>query len=304
MLSPTKTSGGDWRLELDPPVLIPSRQARLSATFTPRESMTIRGVRATLVGTETYRYHDTEMSAGPDGTGHARTVERTGHEVVGQLEGTLAGAGSLTADMPVTWSWELHVPDLGPATFEGTVLRCDWELIVTVDLPHAFDASAHLPVRIAQPTALLSAGVVDSGEFGLYEEAPANVDAHPAQIRLQPVPLCLAAPFTGSVTLETEEPVPVQEVRLELRVHAQVTHRGGLSEELTAAHGHLPSDASTFGGPLATHTFTGDPPGEWLPTIDLPHGKARAQFHVILARSWAQDVHYVRDVALSTTNEV
>jgi len=304
MLNPTDTSGGDWHLELLPPVLIPSRPARLTATFTPHRALTTRGVRASLVGTETYRYRETETSAGPDGTPHQRSVDRTGHEEVGRLEATLAGPGQLTAGAPVSWSWDLHAPDLGPATFEGEVLRCDWELAVTVDVPNAFDSEVRLPVHVAQPTALLAAGVVDSGEYGLFDEAPANVDAHPAQIRLAPVPLCLAQPFSGSVTLETEAPVAVQEVRLELRVHVEVTHRGGLSEEITVARGHLPTGTATFGGPLATHPFTGDPPGEWVPTIDLPHGTARARFHVILARSWSPDIHYERDVALCTTTEV
>jgi hypothetical protein len=304
MLNATGSSGGDWRLELVPPVLIPSRPARLTATFTPHRALVSRGVRALLVATETYRYQETEIGAGPDGTPQHRSIARTGREEVGRLEATLAGPGQLAAGAPVTWTWDLHVPDLGPATFEGEVLRCDWELAVTVDVPHAFDAEVRLPVHIAQPTALLRAGVVNSGQYGLFDEAPANVDVHPAQIRLAPVPLCLAEPFSGSVTLETEAPVSVQEVRLELRVHVEVTHRGGLREEITVARGHLPMDATTFGGPLATHPFTGDPPDKWLPTIDLPHGKARARFHVILAESWAPDTHYTRDVALCTTTEV
>jgi len=41
-----------------------------------------------------------------------------------------------------------------------------------------------------------------------------------------------------------------------------------------------------------------------LPTIDLPHGRARAEFHVILAQAWAPDTHYVRDVAVATTTEL
>jgi hypothetical protein len=43
--------------------------------------------------------------------------------------------------------------------------------------------------------------------------------------------------------------------------------------------------------------------GAWLPSIDLPHGRARAEFHVILAQAWAPDIHYVRAVAVATTAE-
>jgi len=168
----------------------------------------------------------------------------------------------------------------------------------------ARDAELVLPVRVAQPTALLRAGVVDAGQYALFAEAPANVDAHPAQIRLDPVPLDIGAAFRGTVTLETPEPVPVQEVRLELRVHARVTVHGGMEEEIVVARGHLQTDGGTFGGPLATHPFTADAPGAWLPTVDLPHGTGRAAFHVILARAWARDLHYVRDVALCSTTEL
>jgi len=41
-----------------------------------------------------------------------------------------------------------------------------------------------------------------------------------------------------------------------------------------------------------------------LPSIDLPHGRARGRFHVILARDWAPDTHYERDVAIATTAEL
>ena len=66
--------------------------------------------------------------------------------------------------------------------------------------------------------------------------------------------------------------------------------------------GLLEADAGRFGGPFAVHRFTADAAGAWLPSIDLPHGRARGVFHVILARAWAPDIHYVRDVALATTS--
>ena len=222
MLNPTEAGGGAWELSLQPEVLLPSRDAALAVTFTPGRDLNARGVRATLIGTERYRYRRTES------TGRStHTVEHTGTEEVGRVETTLAGPGVLAAGASQRWSWSFHVPDLGPATFEGDVLRCDWELAVTVDLPMAADAELRLPVRVAQPTSLLSAGVIDLGEYGLFEEAPANIDAHPAQIRLEPVPISIDRPFSGTATIETAEPVAVQEVRLELRVHAQVTVSGG-----------------------------------------------------------------------------
>ncbi len=304
MLDPTELSGGAWGATLDPPVLLPSRDARLVVTFTPEREMRTRGVRASLVGTETYRYRRTETTPGANGQSTTRTVERTGTEEVGRLEATFAPEGTLPAGRELRWEWSFHVPDLGPASFEGEVLRCDWELRVTVDRPMARDAELRLPVHVAQPTALLRAGVIDTGQYGLFEEAPVNVDARPAQVRLEPLPICVAQPYAGVVTIETAEAVPVQEVRLELRVHARVTVPGGMEEEICISRGHLEADGGAFGGPLASHPFTADAPDAWLPSVDLPHGTARAAFHVILARAWARDVHYVRDVALCSTTEL
>jgi hypothetical protein len=299
VLTPSEWGGGEWSAQVDPAVLLPSRDGHLAVTFTPQRDLDARGVHARLTGTERYRYRRTES----DGK-TSRTVEHTASEEVGRVEATLAGAGRLAAGQAVSWGWTFHVPDLGPASFEGEVLRCDWELAVNVDVPMAMDPHLRLPVHIAQPTALLRAGVVDAGAYALFQEAPINIDAHPAQLRLEPVPLCIAQPFRGIVTIETPEPVPVQEVRLELRVHAKVTVSGGEEEEMLVSQGHLEADGGSFGGQLASHPFTADPPGLWLPTLDLPHGQARAAFHVILARAWARDVHYVRDVALCTTTDL
>jgi hypothetical protein len=152
--------------------------------------------------------------------------------------------------------------------------------------------------------ALLRAGVVDLGQYGLFEEAPVNVDAHPAQIRLEPVPLNLQAPFAGVFTVETDSPINVQEVRLELRVEVQVTVSGGHHEVIVAGHGRLEAEPGPFGGGLAVHSFSADAPGVWLPSVDLPHGRARGSFHVILAVAWSPDTHYARDIALATTAEL
>lgn len=304
MLTPIETSGGRWTATLEPEVLLPSRDARLTVSFVPDRDLKARGVRASLVATERYRYRETVSSPAANGSMSTRTVERTRTEEAARLETSLAGPGTLAAGQPVAWSWTFHVPDLGPASFEGEVLRCDWELAISVDLPMARDAGLRLPIHVAQPTALLRAGIVDAGQYALFEEAPANVDAHPAQVRIEPVPLCIAEPYRGAVTVETAEPVPVQEVRLELRVHVEVTVPGGLDEEILISLGHLEADGGTFGGPLATHRFHADPPEAWLPTVDLPHGRARARFHVILARAWSRDIHYVRDVALCSTTDL
>jgi hypothetical protein len=290
-----------WSLSVEPEVLLPDRKATFSLSFTPDRDLNARGVTAVLRCVERYRYDETESTTGADGKMTMHRITRTREEELHRGEFALAGPGRLAAGQPLTWTVSVDMPGLGPATFQGEELRCDWFVEAKVDLPMALDESFRAGVRVAQPTALLKAGVIDIGQYGLFEEAPTNVDAYPAQVRLDPVPICLGEPFRGTFTVQTPEPIEVQEVRLELRVHAQVTRSGGHSEEILVQHGRLQAEGSQFGGPFAVHPFEADAVDAWLPSIDLPHGRARAMFHVILARAFAPDIHYVRDVALATT---
>ena len=293
-----------WQVTIEPDPLLPGRPAHLTLRFTPESDLDARGASAALRCVETYRYDTTETTTDPNGRTSSRTVTHTAHDEIHRIDFELQGAGRLAAGLPVTWGLDLDVPGLGPATFEAEELRCDWILEAKIDLPMKLDERLERSVHVAQPSALLKAGVVATGQYGLFEEAPSNVDAYPAQVRLEPVPLCLLEPFTGTFTVETPEPIEVQEVRLELRVQVQVTSSGGREEEILVQRGSLEADGGRFGGPFAVHRFTADAAGAWLPSVDLPHGRARGVFHVILARAWAQDIHYVRDVALATTREL
>jgi hypothetical protein len=59
-----------------------------------------------------------------------------------------------------------------------------------------------------------------------------------------------------------------------------------------------------FGGGSKSFSFSSDLPEQWLPTIETTHGRADAQFHVIIATAWARDPHLIRDVALCSTTVV
>ena len=293
-----------WQLSVEPDPLLPGRPAHLTLRFTPESDLDARGASAVLRCVETYRYDTTEMTTGADGRTTSRTVTKTGHEEIHRIDYELQGPGLMAAGQPRQWGLDLEAPGLGPASFEGEELRCDWTLEAKVDLAMTTDERLKTLLHVAQPTALLRAGVVDTGQYGLFDEAPTNVDAFPAQIRLEPMPLCLLEPFSGSFTVETGEPIEVQEVRLELRVKVQVTSAGGREEEILVQKGRLEADGGRFGGPFAVHRFSADAAGAWLPAVDLPHGTARGAFHVILARAWERDIHYVRDVALATTRQL
>ncbi len=298
-----ETHGGEWSLEIDPPVLLPSRTAHVLVRHTPDGDRQARSVVAALTGVETYRYDRTESTPGSNGP-TSRRVTHTDRRELSRTELTLAGPTAFHRGESAEWRFDLAVPDLGPATFEGEELRCDWTLEVKADVPRGFDARIRLPVRVAQPMALLRAGVLDMGQYALFNDAPVNVDAYPAQIAFDPVPLCLGQPFTGRLSVETPEPIEVQEVRLELRVEVEVTVSGGRHEEIVIGVGQLATDEGRFGGAFAEHRFTGQTDHLWLPSLDLPHGRARARFHAILAQAWKRDIHYVRDVALSTTSDL
>jgi len=288
-----------WAAQIDPPVLLPGRPVAVTLTYTPDRDHEGRGVSAMLRCRERYRYDRIQVSGKT-----TRTVTHTDFEELAHIEVAVAGAQRFMQGQPVTWQVTFDVPGLGPATFEGEALRCDWTLVANVDIPMGLDPRLVQTLKVAQPMALLRAGVVDTGQYGLFEEAPVNIDALPAQIRLDPVPISLQSPFEGAFTVETGDPVEVEEVRLELRVQAEVTVSGGHHEEIVAWRGVLRAGPGGFGGALAEHPFSGEVAGAWLPSIDLPHGRARGRFHVILARDWAPDTHYLRDVAVATTTEL
>jgi hypothetical protein len=288
-----------WTVACDPPVLLPGRSVAVALTYRPERDLEARGVRAVLRCRERYRYTRTE---GAGTTAHR--VTKTGVEELARIEVELAGPLRVIKGQPLTWHCSFEVPPLGPASFEGEALRCDWTLEANVDVAMGLDPRLEETVHVAQPMALLRAGVVDTGQFGLYEESPANLDALPAQIRLRPVPISLQAPFEGAFTVEMAGKGEVQEVRLELRLLSEVTVAGGHHDEIVAWAGVLQPGPGLFGGPLAEHPFNAEASGAWLPTLDLPHGRSRAEFHVILAQAWAPDIHYRRDVAVATTSEL
>jgi hypothetical protein len=288
-----------WAVKLDPPILLPGRSVAVFLTYSPDRDHEGRAVRAVLRCEERYRYSRTEGSGST-----AHKVTHTGVEELARLEVKLADAQRFYAGQPISWHATFDVPGLGPASFEGDVLRCDWTLEVSVDVPMGLDPLLVQAVHVAQPMALLRAGVIDTGQYGLFDEAPVNRDALPAQIRIEPVPISLQAPFRGVFTVEMAGMSKVQEVRVELRVVSEVTVQGGHHDEIVASSGVLVPGPVEFGGPLAEHPFTADASGAWLPSVDLPHGRTRGRFHVILAQAWAPDIHYERDVALATTSEL
>ena len=140
-------------------------------------------------------------------------------------------------------------------------------------------------------------------EFALYPAADGEADGIRGSIWLDPSPLCVGAPFKGRLDLEASPQRTVQDVRLELRVRAEATVSGGRHETITMWAGQL-AGPGPFGGTAQSFPFESALPEVWLPTIETNHGRADAQFHVIVATAWARDPHLVRDVAVCSTTEI
>ena len=294
----TRSDGGiDFRLDLDTDRLLPGRLATGTVHVAFGHAIEVRGIVASLIGTETWQYDKTTT----DANGQMHTSTETQRKELQRLPVMLAGPTSYAAGDTRDFKLELPVPPLGPATFEATVSRMDWRVEVKLDVP-GMDPDISADVVVLQPTALLRAGVIDLAEFALYGSADAAGGDAQATIALDPVPLCIGQPFRGSVTIAAGRQ-KLQEVRLELRSKVKATVASGKSEQVTLWTGHV-SGEGEFGGGSVTIPFEGLLASAWLPTSLLPHGRADAQFHVILAKAWSQDTHLVRDVAICSTTEL
>ena len=323
MTTTLTTQGGGFTLtlQLDRADLLPDRLVGGIVRLIASDAGQIRGARVTLVGTETWRYDQTTT----DANGHAHTQTRTATEDFPHVPVAILGPTTFAAGEVRDVPFQLPVPSLGPPTFDGAEVRVDWEVRLSVDVP-GFDPALTMPVRVLQPTALLRAGVLDVAEFALYPEAAVEADGLRGTITLDPVPLCVGAPFSGHLTLTAGEARTVQEVRLEIRVEVKATVSGGRSETITAWSGVL-AGAGSFGGATGgggarvdggaaggggagvvggafTIGFRGTLPDRPLPTIRTPHGRADAKVHVVVAEPLARDPHLVRDVAICSTTEV
>ena len=300
-MSPTwqqSSHGVAWQLELDSDRLVPGRLIAGTLTVTAHDSIDARGLVAALVAMEHWQHEETTT----DGQGHSSTHTVTSRNELRRepvaVSGPLQLAGGETRTFPI----QMPVPPLGPASLEATVAGLTWTFEAKLDRPGRPDSRIEVPVRVVQPVALLRAGVVPVGEFALYPEADAGRDDLTAAITLDPLPLCSGARFHGSVILRTAAARRLQEIRAEIRVRVEATVSSGKDETITAWAAILVPALDVQGERVIQ--FEGSLADTPLPTIELPHGKASAAFHLILATAWARDPHLVRDVTIATTLEL
>ena len=289
--------GVDWRLELERDELLPGRLVGGRIDVTSHGAFDARVLVVALRAEEHWKREVTTTDAQGHTSTHVETERRTlVTEPVEVAPGVRLGPGETRG-----WTFELPIPPLGPATLEADVAGVDWTVEAKLERPGEFDSSIEGPVRVLQPVSLLRSGAVPLGQFALYDAAEVAGDDVTGSVAIDPVPLCVGEPFTATVTLHAGGSRRLQEVRAEVRVRVEATVPGGLDETVTAWSATLPivelaGDRSIpLSGTLSPRA---------LPSIELPHGRASATFHVILAIAWAPDLHLVRDAAVATTLEL
>ena len=294
----TESRGIEWHLEVDQMPLLPGRLVTGRIRLVARRGVDARAVVVALRAEEHWRHQVTQHHA--DGSTSTRVVreerELTREPVM--VHGTLRLADG------VTWraEFELPVPAMGPASLEAEEAGLTWTIEGKLDIDDGFDSSIEATVLVAQPLALLRAGAVHVGEFALYESADVVADGLTGSISFESMPLVTDGPFNGLVRLQLGGGQELQEIRAEIRVRVEATVSGGQSETVTAWAGVIAAGGRVEGS--IDLPIVGSLAARPLPTIELPHGKAQATFHVILARAWAPDTHLVRDVTIATTREL
>lgn len=289
--------GVDWSINLERDRVVPGTVVRGRVVINPSRRLETRGCIASLIGTEQWKYQDTER----DAQGNTQTVVRTRRQEARRLPVALMAATTLVPGNEVGLDFEVPVPPLGPATFEAEVARMTWQLELKLDMAGGLDPSVAVPIVVLQPTGLLSAGVVNTGQWGLWEQVEGSLGEASYKLALKPVPLCIGQPFSGRLELDRDVGGRLREVRLELKVHAEATVSRGLSEDLVLLRQPIQGLTSLAAG---AHELSSVVPETWLPSVDLPHGRGRARLEVIGDRPWAPDDRLVREVALCSTREV
>ena len=297
-MSPTwqqSSHDATWQVELDTDRLVPGRLTAGTITITANGDIDARGLVAALVAVEHWQHEETTT----DGQGHTSSHTVTSTNELRREPVAVSGPLQLARGETRTFPIQMPVPPLGPASLEATVAGLTWTFEAKLDQPGRLDSQVEVPVTVVQPVALLRAGVVPVGEFALYPEADAGSDDLTAAITLDPLPLCSGATFHGSVILRTTAARTLQEIRAEIRVRVEATVSSGRNQTITPWAAILVPALEVQGERVIQ--FEGTLADTPLPTIELPHGKASAAFHLILATAWARDPHLVRDVTIATT---
>lgn len=290
--------GVEWHVELDRALLLPGTLVAGRLRLQARDAVEARALVLGLEGQEHWRHRVTRT----DADGHVTTeVVRSTAEPIREpvrLEDGVTLAPGEVLERP----FEVPVPPLGPASLDAEDAGMAWTFEAKLDIEGGLDSRVERPVTVAQPIGLLRAGAVHLGEFALYDRVDVAAGGVTGAIQLRPVPLVCGEPFSGRLELHVPGRLRLQEIRAELRIRVEATVSEGEHQEVTAWAATVAPGGDLSGD--AGFDVSGLLPSVALPSSELPHGRANATFHVILAVAWSPDTHLQRDVAIATTSEV
>jgi len=160
-----RSGGVDWHLELDRSLLLPGQLVTGRVSLHSDRRIEARGLLVALSATEHWRHRETHT----DGSGHTTTSVVTSREDLAHEPVQVRDALTLREGETLKIEFELPVPPDGPATLEAEDASLEWMVQAKLDIAGGLDSRIEGSVVVAQPAALLRAGAVPVGEFGLYE---------------------------------------------------------------------------------------------------------------------------------------
>ncbi len=298
----------DWMITIEGGRMDAPAGSTIRATIAlrPKGNIDARRVMAALVGTEEYQYREREIrSSGTSSTTHWSSNELHRQEL--QLSGPgQIGAGDLRSG-PV----EFTVPADAAPSLESSILCIRWHIAAWIDVGGR-DPKAERQVIVPLTTAQLNPA--DAGTMGPQVQVP--VDGQPVSFWTQPAPLRAGATFSGALEMAT--PIPLNDVRIDLKLNVatrpggtgavgatllaiaglNTTADNGISESQLLWRGALTDGGATEG--WHRYLFAGQLALSPIVTAIFPHGIATATLDVVTSRRLRPDAHIIRPVAIVT----
>lgn len=135
---------GDLDVTVDPEAVEPGRTLSVRIGITPDSGVSLQGIEAVLVGRERVEYRDAR-----DETPRERTAHHRFHESKETL--SEARGAALKAGENVEYELEFPVPESAPTTFHAPSNDVEWQLELTVSIPHWPDLLHHEPIVVRPP---------------------------------------------------------------------------------------------------------------------------------------------------------
>ena len=309
------TGGGvTWDVRLDDGAgagtagLLPGSTIRGTARLTAERDVDARAIVAALIGVAEWKVSSSRREG--DGRVVPDTTWRT--DDIGRVETVLSGPTRVANGQTLEFPFELALPPSAAPTLDSNVLRVKWELEVKLDVG-GVDPSANIPVRVLLASSHVAAAGATLGLDALSPRAERG-DSGGHAIEISPVPLVAGRPFSGSI--ETSEALKgarveikfvtdVRDTGLELigsltRETLSLTRETGESEVRSIWVGEL-REAGVGANGRQRYEFGGELPTDTSPTVILPYGSATAKVDVVVARRFMPDRHFIRDIAIATT---